>query len=179
MRSVKVFVIGMITILSFLSILTIFLPSKITVSKSIFINAPEAEVTKEINSFDNWKQWYPAFRNHDISVTISQKNGSSFASLTDQKNRQLSMTMVQSAPENINILLSEENKNEVSYQFILMPGLHGQTQLTWNVNTILSWYPWKKIAGIFLDKIKGPQYEEILQNLKTAVENAHQNGLPK
>jgi hypothetical protein len=178
MRSVKVFVVGMIIILSFLSILTIFLPSKVTVSKSILINAPEAEVAREINSFNNWKQWYPAFQDHGISVTISQKNVS-FVTLTNQKNRQLSMTIVQSAPENINILLSEENKNAVSYQFILMPGHNGQTQLTWNVNTILSWYPWKKIAGIFLDKIKGPQYEEILQNLKTAVENVHQEGLSK
>lgn len=179
MRSVKVFVIGMIIIFSFLSILTIFLPSKVTVSKSIIINAPEVEVAKEINSFNNWKQWYPAFQDHDISVTISQKNSSSFVTLTDQRNRQLSMTIIQSAPENINILLSEENKNEVSYQFILMRGRNGQTQLTWNVNTILSWYPWKKITGIFLDKINGPQYEEILQNLKTAVENIRQEGLPK
>jgi len=39
------------------------------------------------------------------------------------------------------------------------------------VNTKLKWYPWKKLAGVFMDKIKGPQYETVLQNLKAASEN--------
>ena len=46
----------------------------------------------------------------------------------------------------------------------------GQTQLTWNVNTLVPWYSVEKVKGIFLDKISGPQYEAALMNLKKAAE---------
>ena len=51
MRSIKVFVTGIIIMMGFLGIVTLFLPSKVTVSKSILINATEAEVAKEIEDF--------------------------------------------------------------------------------------------------------------------------------
>jgi len=164
--------------MGFLGTITLFLPSKVTVSKSILINATEAEVANQIGNFKNWKYWYPAFQNQNIAVTTLQESDSSFVTLTDEKQRKLSMTMTKSGTENINILLFEENKNKVTWQFILSPDRTGQTQLTWNVNTTLPWYPWKKITGIFLDKVTGPQYREILQNLKMAVE-MHQEGSSK
>ena len=76
--------------MGFLGIVTMFLPSKVTVSKSILINATEAEVAKEIENFKNWKNWYPAFQNQNIAVTTSQKSDSSFVTLTDEKQRKLS-----------------------------------------------------------------------------------------
>ncbi len=82
--------------------------------------------------------------------------------------------MTHDGPENINILLFAVNENRVTYQFLFSPGKAGTTLLTWNVNTKLPWYPWEKITGIFLDKINGPQYGEVLQNLKISVEKKHQ-----
>jgi Polyketide cyclase / dehydrase and lipid transport len=179
MRSIKVFVISIIIIMGFLGAVTLFLPSKVTVSKSILINATEADVAKEIETFNNWKNWYPAFQNQDIAVTTFQKSDSSFVTLTDEKQRKLSMTIIKSGPENIDILLFAENKNNITWQFILSPDRTGRTQLTWNVNTALSWYPWKKITGIFLDKVTGPQYQAALQSLKITVEKMHQEASPK
>jgi hypothetical protein len=178
MRSIKVFIISVLIMMGFLAIITMFLPSKVTVSKSILINATEAEVAREIETFKNWKNWYPVFQNQNIAIITIPKNDSSFVTLTDEKQRKLSMTILKRGPENIDILLSEENKNKITWQFILSPDRTGQTQLTWNVNTTLPWYPWKKIAGIFLDKVTGPQYQEILQNLKIAVE-MHQESSPQ
>jgi hypothetical protein len=176
MRSIKIFIISVLIMMSFFGIFTVFLPSKVTVSKSILINATEAEVVNEIENFKNWKNWYPGFQNQNIAVTTSQKNDSSFVTLTNEKQRKLLMHMVKPGPENIDVFLSDENKkNTISYQFILSPDRTGNTQLTWNVNTTLSWYSWKKIAGIFLDKATGSQYQEVLQNLKIAAEKIHQD----
>ncbi|MEP6951510.1 MAG: hypothetical protein ABI863_19625 [Ginsengibacter sp.] len=179
MHSIKMFVIVVIGMLAFLVIVTLFLPSKITVSKSILINANEAEVAGEIGTFKNWKDWYPAFQNQNIVITTSQKNDSSFVTLTDERQRKLSMCMIKPMPENIDILLFAENKNNITYQFNFFRDRTGQTLLTWNVNTTLPWYPWKKITGIFLDKVTGPQYQQALQNLKAAVEKVHQEASPK
>ena len=168
----KLFFIAVFILLAFLSLITVFLPSKVTVSKTILIKANENEVALQIANFENWKNWYPAFQNKNVTVKTFQKNDTSFAAITDEKQRKLLLVLLKSVPGNIDILLSEENKNKVTYQFILLPHGTGQTQLTWNVNTTLDWYPWKKLAGIFLDKITGPQYEEALQNLKATIENA-------
>jgi hypothetical protein len=178
MRSIKMFVIVVAGMLACLGVVTLFLPSKVTVSKSILINATGAEVAKEIETFKNWKDWYPAFQNQHIVVATSQKNDSSFVTLTDERQRKLSMSMIKSGPRNIDILLLAEDKKNITYQFIFSPGRNGQTQVTWNINTTLDWYPWKKIAGIFLDKVTGPQYQEALQNLKSAVEKMHQEASP-
>jgi hypothetical protein len=179
MRSIKMFAIVVVGLLGFLGVVTLFLPSKVTVSKSILINATQTEVAKEINTFKNWKDWYPAFQNQHIVVTTSQKSDSSFATLTDERQRKLSMSMIKSGPRNIDILLLAEDEKNITYQFIFSPDPTGQTQLTWNVNTTLGWYPWRKIAGIFLDKVTGPQYREALQNLKSAAEKMHQQASPK
>ena len=82
------------------------------------------------------------------------------------------MILLKSTPENISILLSEEDGSTKKYEFILLHNGAGQTQLTWNVNIELGWYPWKKFGGIFLDKVTGPQYEAALQNLKMAAEKS-------
>jgi Polyketide cyclase / dehydrase and lipid transport len=174
MRAISVFIISVITIMFFFSMITLLLPSRVTVSKSIIINASVTEVAKEIEDFENWKKWYPAFQNEDIIVSTLQKGGSSFVTVTGEKGKKFSMTMIHARPGNINILLSEGNKNQVTYEFLLSPGKTSTTLLTWNVKTTLRWYPWKKITGIFLDKIYGPQYQEVLQNLKISVEKLHQ-----
>ncbi|MEO8766023.1 MAG: SRPBCC family protein [Ginsengibacter sp.] len=170
MHSLKVFVVIVVLMLGFLGVVTLFLPSKVTVSKSIRINASRSKVTSEIANFKNWKNWYPAFQNQSVAVAISKKGSSSLVTLADEHQRKLSMVMEMAGPEGIDISLIENNKKEVTYQFIFSPVKNGETQLTWNINTTFSWYPWKKIRGIFLDKITGPQYQQILENLKAAVE---------
>jgi len=175
MRKAKLFFIGVLILVWFLWLITVFLPSKITVSRWTLINANEKSVASQITSFKNWKNWYPAFRNNDISVYISQLSPTPLVTLTNKKNgKNLSMSLLESSPENIKISVSEETGNKKTYQFILLPNVEGQTRLVWNVNTELGGYPWKKLGGIFLDKVSGPQYEAILQDLKKAAEtNTH------
>jgi hypothetical protein len=173
MRSVKLFLTVVILLIVFLAVITVFLPSKITVSKSVVINAPEPEVANQVASFKNWKNWYPAFQNRDITVTEFRQNDRSVVILSDRKQRKLSMTLTRQGPEDFNVLLFVDNRSKISYQFILLAKNATQTQLTWNINTTLKWYPWEKITGIFLDKVTGPQYRSALQNLKRAAELHH------
>lgn len=167
MRKIKLFFIGIFLLLAFLSLITLFLPSKIAVSKSILINAPEDNVHKQIENFNNWRNWYSAFQNKNIAIEIRD---SSFARITDEKHHTLSMQIIKSQNETVNVVLSGEKGTGVTYQFILAPNGEHKTLLIWNLNTTLSWYPWRRLSGIFLDKITGPQYEATLQNLKEVIE---------
>ncbi|MGH2648420.1 MAG: SRPBCC family protein [Ginsengibacter sp.] len=170
MRKVNFFLIGVATLIGFLCLIAVFLPPGITVSKSVVINTNEQQVARQIDDFENWKNWYPAFQNKDITAEISQKNDTSFAILTNENKKKISLVLSKSSPQNINIRVSEESGDTKTYGFVLSPNGAQQTQLTWNVNIQLGWYPWRKLAGIFLDKVTGPHYEAALQNLKIVAE---------
>jgi hypothetical protein len=170
MRQIKLFVIPVVLLLAFLCLVTVFLPSNIMVAKTISINAGQQTVLSQLNNFNNWKNWYPLFQDKNIDVEIHQSNDTPYAVLTRKRNDQLIFKLMSASPGDVVVTLSDgENINE-KYQFIFVTNANGQTQLTWDANTSLQWYPWKKLAGIFMDKIKGPQYEEILKNLKTSSE---------
>jgi Polyketide cyclase / dehydrase and lipid transport. len=172
MRRIKLFVIGVCMLLAFLCLATIFLPSHIIVSKTVVMNVNEEKVAEQIQNFQNWKNWYPLFQDANINVSITRNMDTSFATLTNQNQKRLRLILLKSAKDFFTIFLNEKSKNNETYYFILKANGTGETQLTWNINMELGWYPWKKFAGILMDKIKGPQYEAILQNLKTAAESA-------
>src|SRR5664279_1695215 len=94
MHKVKLFFIAVFILLAFLCLITVFLPSKITVSRSVLINAKENKVAQQIDDFKNWKNWYPAFQNKNISVNISQQNDTSFVTLTNENRKKISLVLL-------------------------------------------------------------------------------------
>ena len=170
MRKAKLFLIGITILVGFLWLITLFLPSKITVSRWVNIDASESAVAAQINDFKNWQNWYPAFQNEKNSIDVSQKNDTPVVRLTGENGKKLTLMLSNSSPQNINIRLFEDDQNSKTYRFDMIPNSKGQTQLTWNVDIELGWYPWKKLGGIFLDKIIGPSCEAALENLKKSAE---------
>jgi hypothetical protein len=157
-------------------LVSLLLPSKVTVSKSVLINTSKAQVHQQIDDFQNWKNWYPAFQAENINViSDSSKPGViNSVSLKDNKAKELKFDLIKSNADTIEIQIENQSSTKIDYQFILTPHSDGQTQLTWNVNTTMQWYPWEKAKGIFLDKVSGPQYEAALFNLKKNIENKAQ-----
>ncbi len=170
MRSVKFFVTTVFALLIFLCFITIFLPSSVTVSKTVLINAHTKNITAQIKNFHNWKNWHPFFQNKNIDVSITQNADTSFAILTNEDQKKIIFILLKSSENNISVVLNEGDKKNESYQFILLSNGEGQTQLTWNINSSLGWLPWKKFSGVMMDKVKGEQYQEALLHLKAASE---------
>ncbi len=170
MRSVKLFVTAVVVLLAFLFVITLFLPSQVTVSKSITISAAENKVTEQILDFNNWKNWYPAFQDKNISINISPKNKTFFEIYSVTKPEKLSITLLVAKKDSIVFSVAQDGKNNQTYQFAIVPNGEAKMLLTWNINVNLGPYPLKKFMGIFLDKISGYSYEEALQKLKKAAE---------
>ena len=161
-----------IVIIILVALAGLLLPSKVTITKSVLINAPSEKIRSQVNDFNNWKNWYPAFQNNTISVTTntSKKNALQSISLKDNNGKQIDLGLIVSSNDTIEVAVESPSSAKVFYQFLLIPHLSGKTQLTLNVNTFFKWYPWEKIKGIFLDKISGPQYESALNKLKEFIE---------
>jgi hypothetical protein len=172
MRFVRFFV-SILIIFIVIFLFSLLLPSKVTVSKSVLINSSKTQVHQQVGDFQNWKNWYPAFQSENINVIINPPKPGIIksVSLNDAKGKKLQFDLIKSRPDTLDIKLRNQSLTKIEYQFILSSHSDGQTQLTWNVNTTMKWYPWEKAKGIFLDKVSGPQYEAALLNLKRAVEN--------
>jgi hypothetical protein len=153
--------------------ISLLLPSQVTVLKYVEINAPAEKVMKQIVNFDEWKNWYPAFKDENIKVikNPSAKNVLSSVTLKDVNGKSVSLNLVDTSQHLIDIQLQSLSITKVNYQFGLVSKINNQTQLTWNINIDLGWLPWKKIQGIFMDKFSGQQYQMALDNLKKAAEN--------
>lgn len=167
------FLFFIITVFLVIFLISLLLPSKVTITKSIEINATPKKVSDQIIKFKNWKNWYPAFTDENITVIKNQsaKNILNSVTLNDKQGRSNTLNLVDSSNHTLDINLQSISSARVNYQFFIIPKNNNQTQVTWNINTDLGWYPWKRIRGIFLDKISGSQYETALENLKKAVEN--------
>ncbi len=182
MRKVKLLAIGFLIIVCFLFGITLFLPSKVTVSKSIEINAAALDVSMQIQDFNNWKNWYPAFGDKDVTVTLTSHQNESVthsAALRDREGHEILFNMLNQSTDTINVALQTAGKKNINYQFVISPGGKGYTLVVWNVNTNLGWLPWEKIEGIVLDKLTGPEYISGLQNLKKTVEAGFTQSHPK
>jgi len=171
MRVFKLVMGAALLFLVFLGLITVFLPSHMTITRTVLIHADEKAVRMQITDFSNWMHWYPAFQNAHATVLIGSHGDTSFATLKFDQQRQLSLGLFQTPDNTIEVFFPAAERKGENYQFILVKNGSGLIQLTWHATTTLGWYPWKKLGGIFLDKITGPQYDEALQHLKSAAEN--------
>lgn len=164
------FLIFILFISVFIFLISLLLPSYVTVSRSVMINASVEKVSSQITDFEEWKNWYPAFKDENITV-IKNPLKSNSVILKDKRGENTSLNLIDASKNNINIEVASSSSAKVNYQFIIMAKMNNQTLLTWNVNTGLGWLPWKRIQGIFLDKFSGIRYEAALEDLKKAAEN--------
>lgn len=166
------FALGVTVILILMLFAGFLLPSKVTISKSALISAAPSRVESQLVNFDQWKNWFPPLQGENVTMLGEPaKTGAiKSVSLTDGQGKKLGLDLLELKHDTVLVVLTSMSATKVNYQFILKNHNNGQTQLTWNVNTDLGWYPWDRIRGIFLDKISGPQYEAALTHLKNAAE---------
>jgi carbon monoxide dehydrogenase subunit G len=163
--------LGSIFIIIFL--VSLLLPSHVTVLKYVEINAPVEKVMKNVVNFEEWKNWYPAFTDENITVIQNPpaKGILSSVTLKDVNGKNVKLNLLDTSKHVIEIQLQSSSSTQINYQFAVIEKANNQTELTWNVIINLGWLPWKKIQGIFMDRFSGQQYQIALENLKKATEN--------
>ena len=167
------FIIFLLGVFIIIFLLALLLPSKVTVAKSVDVNASHNAIKNEIVNFDEWKKWYPAFKDKNTTIikNPSKKHIISSVTLKDKEGKTILLNLVDTANNKIHINVESASSTQVQYEFLLIPKTNNQVQLTWDVNINLGWYPWKRIEGILFDKFSGSQYESALDDLRKAAEN--------
>ena len=76
MRLFKGFFIVLAGLFIFITILSLFIPSKLMVSRAVVINANADKVFSEINNLQNWKHWQPVFMSDSVQMQYkTEANG--------------------------------------------------------------------------------------------------------
>ncbi|MGB4843267.1 MAG: hypothetical protein WBP16_02245 [Ferruginibacter sp.] len=172
-RIIKGFFIVLAGLFVFITLLSLFIPSKLMVTRSVVINANTDKVFNEISNLQNWKHWQPVFIHDSANIRFeTDASGMSNSCTWESKGKQNKIIITGKKDNVITTSLIREGENDVLNSIKLLP-LSGsnQVQTEWNVLIRLKWYPWEKFYGIFIEKVSGQGYEDALNSLKAYVEN--------
>jgi hypothetical protein len=161
-RLIKGFVIAMAGLSVFMMILSLFIPSRIMISRGVVINANAAEVFAQVSHLQEWKNWQPVFKNDSANIRFSNDTADWIS-----KGKRNRIVITAKAENSISATLTREGENTVLNTIRVLPlADSNQVQAEWNVLIKLKWYPWEKFYGIFIEKITGQGYEDALNGLK-------------
>lgn len=173
MRLFKGFFIVLAGLFIFITILSLFIPSKLMVTRAVVINAGADKVLSEISNLQNWKHWQPVFISDSSKIKFNvTSNGISNSCEWDSKGKKNTMLLTGIKDHVVTAVLSRAGENNVLNTIRILPLTDSnQVQAEWNVLIQLKWYPWEKFYGIFIEKVSGQGYEDALNSLKNYAEN--------
>lgn len=160
------------SLLLLLLAVSLLLPTRVSVSKAIDISASGADIEPLLRDFSKWNTWYPPLVDRRLKMqTISDDSRS--ATLIQGGGRRLKLYRTVSDTGHIQIDFDTNSRTKLAYEFFWRTVPPGGIKLVLTVHTRLGGYPWERAKGIFVEKILGPQTEQILKKIKLAAE---QNG---
>jgi hypothetical protein len=173
MRLFKGFFIVLTGLFVFITILSLFIPSRLMVSRAVVINANAGKVFNELSNLQNWKHWQPVFMKDSSQINLkTDANGMSNYCEWDSKGKKNIVEITKKNNNSIAAVLKRPGENDVENTISILPLTDSnRVQAEWNVMIKLKWYPWEKFYGIFIEKISGQGYEDALNSLKNYVEN--------
>lgn len=166
MRIVKLLVISVVFLFLLVTLISVFIPSHVRVSKAINVDAGLPEVYGMIAHTGNWKEWYPPMQ--DSTIKFSVEADSNTVMLNDTR-----------------VMITGREKNAITGEMISAGGTRVKTgwnilyvaqqdsvTVQWFMDFKMKWYPWEKFSSLLFEKRYGPVMEQGLSNLKSLVENS-------
>jgi hypothetical protein len=160
MRVIKLAILSFIFIFLLITLISLFIPGNIRISKATNIAADDKIVYTYVDELLDWKQWHPALKN----VPESE-----FAVLKDSsiKVQGTTIRVVERKHEEIITEMATDNGTPIiSVLKVIRHQAGDSSTLQWFMDFRLRWYPWEKFKSLFFENIYGFQMEEGLENLK-------------
>lgn len=176
MRLIKMFLFVLIGLFAVVTIIGLFIPSSVKVSRGIIINADSAIVHNELSDVKNWNKWLPWITADSGAIVqlspVTDQTGSFFKWKGLKYESSGTLTLQQIEPDVIYVLyqLKEMNDAEGGFRLRSSGAVKQETEVQWFMEYKLKWYPWERFYGIFVDHIIGPAFDKGLEQLKTYLE---------
>jgi hypothetical protein len=167
--------IGILILVSILWLISMALPSKWHVEKSISVNANPSEIyqlTTELKNWSKWSPWYDLDPNTQWTYSDSTYGvGAWYAWKSQKRNVGNGRLEIISAVENQSnqYTLEFEGMDKSIAGFILTPEGDNTTKVTWTLDGenkgMAKWF------GLLVDFFVGSDYEKGLENIKWVAES--------
>jgi hypothetical protein len=164
MRIIKLGIISVVFFAIFLTLLSLFFPSHIRISKAIDISAEKDSVMSLVGDVRNWKKWYPGA---DTAMYIAHKGKIEGIATGDMQG--LIITFVTDSSLEAKNTGARSKRGETGWN-IYSGSIPNSVTVQWYRDFHLDWYPWEKFSGLLLEKRYGPVMEQGLEKLKRLLE---------
>lgn len=170
-------VLGLVLLSTMLVAVAFALPQHVTVARSQVINAPEADVfpfVNDLRKFNTWQPW--AARDPEIRIVYTGPDSGVGAGMTWESEHSEVGSGKQEIVESteyshVKVALDFGDMGKGASTFRLEPYGAG-TRVVWLFETDTGNNPLQRWMGLMLERWVGADYEQGLQNLKTAAEAA-------
>lgn len=165
MRIIRLIIISIVVLFTIITVISLFIPSQVRVSKAIQINSSEASVMDQISNPGNWRNWYPGA---DSSQFIYESGDIKGLMLNDTKKQSVIITG-KKKDEVTAAYVSPTKKIPTGWKIISTNNSNSVT-VQWYIDFHLRWYPWEKFTSFMFEKVYNPQLQQGLDSLKAFLE---------
>lgn len=172
MRLVKASALALSGLIIMITLLSLFIPSRVLVSRGVAIHSSAKKVYNAIAVLRNWKTWHPVFKDNPSEVAFSKDSTGVNSSCEWESNGKKNKLLVITQAENeISLSLQRPGETNVLNTITILPLADSNSvQVEWKALTRLKWYPWEKLYGVFIEKVTGQGYEDALNSLKAVLD---------
>ncbi|NCU03178.1 MAG: hypothetical protein GXC73_04255 [Chitinophagaceae bacterium] len=181
MRLIKMFLFVLVGLFAVITIIGLFIPSSVKISRGVIINADSSLVYNNLKDVKNWSAWMPwVTTDSGALVQLSQvtdQPGSFFRWKGVKVNSSGTITVQAHEQNQLKLLyeLQDMNKAEGGFRIRKTGTGNHVTEVLWFMEYKLKWYPWERFYGIFADHIIGAAFEKGLEQLKAHIEQMDTN----
>jgi len=170
MRLLRLFLISIISLFVVVLAISLFIPSKVRISRATNIRATPAQIFRQLDDMDNWPRWNPFFES--VSPGSIERIDTSSGRLNAMRINGTSISW-QEKNDSLRIARMERpGKKNVTNGWNLVPLPHSDsTAVQWYMEFNLRWYPWEKFGSLLFDRSYGVQIEQGLVKLKQQSES--------
>jgi hypothetical protein len=171
--------IGVLAATALVVVVALFLPKSYTVTRSVVVNAPPAEIHLFTGDLNRWPEWTP-WLNEDptIVVTVGQETTGVGASQTwVGESGDGELTFTRSDPDwGIAYDMAFDQGKYRSQNSMEYRTVGGATEVFWIMTGDHGPNPLERYFGIFMPAMIGPMFDEGLARLKLVTEKARAEG---
>lgn len=176
MKTIVKFLLALVVLVVILALVSFLLPSEVTVTRDVTINAPVENAFEQVNDLKKWGDWsyrHTLDENMEVSYSGSEKGQGASYSWSGNKDVGVgTLTIAESIPNKrikTDLDFGPQGTGEGSWEFSAEADA---TKVTWSFFTELGMNPMMRWMGLMFDSMLGEAMESGLAGLKKAAESS-------